>query len=214
MGIALVIALVVISLGVHEAAHGWMALKCGDPTARDLGRISLNPIVHIDPFMTILLPVFLYLTMGMPFGGAKPVPVAFHNLRHPVRDMALVALAGPVSNLFLAALFLLAQQIVVYKLHLWDPNTLGDHVLALTVYVNLALATFNMIPIPPLDGSRVMTWLMPREFREPYNRIGSFGIMLVFAAVYLVPGFWVFVQEGILLLYRVIRTVVTLGGLW
>ena len=113
IGVAVALALLVISLGIHEAAHAWVALKCGDTTARDLGRITLNPIPHIDPFMTVILPVLLVVSGGFFFGGAKPVPVNFHNLRHPLRDMALVALAGPVSNFFLAAFFFLCEKVMV-----------------------------------------------------------------------------------------------------
>ena len=106
----LTMVLLVISLGIHEAAHAWVAWKCGDSTAKDLGRITLNPLVHIDPVRTILLPVLLYYSTGHAFGGAKPVPVNFHRLRHPWRDMSLVAFAGPASN-FLQAIFFLTAWI-------------------------------------------------------------------------------------------------------
>ena len=117
IGIAFVITFLVISLGFHEAAHAWVALRCGDPTARDLGRITLNPIVHIDPFMTIILPVMLYVMSSgqFIFGGAKPVPVSYHRLRKPLRDMMFVALAGPITNFLLAIVFVLAWKAAVYS---------------------------------------------------------------------------------------------------
>ena len=212
--VALVITIVIISLGCHEAAHGWMALKRGDPTARDLGRITLNPIVHIDPFMTIALPLLTFYIMGFPFGGAKPVPVAYHNLRKPLRDMALVAIAGPLSNMFLASLFFLLRHVLVYKLHVWEEAALGDMVLFYAIYLNLLLAAFNLVPIPPLDGSRVMAWLLPSGLREPYVQLERFGLFLVVAVVFIVPGFWELLEQTMDLLYGMIRTVLTFGGAW
>jgi len=216
VGIALVVALLVISLGIHEAAHGWVALKCGDTTARDLGRITLNPVAHIDPFMTIALPLLLYLGSGgrFLFGGAKPVPVNFYNLRKPFRDMALVAIAGPLSNFLLAAFFLLCQKLVVYDLRLWEAEAVGAKVLSWTIDVNLLLAAFNLLPIPPLDGSRVMAWLLPAGLRESYVRLESFGLLLVFAFVFLVPGGRDLLEDTQHLMFRVILEIVTLGGLW
>lgn len=205
-----------ISLGIHEAAHGWVALKCGDTTARDLGRITLNPVAHIDPFMTIALPLLLFLSSGgrFLFGGAKPVPVNFYNLRKPYRDMALVAIAGPLSNFLLGAFFLLCMKLVVYDLGLWDTEAVGAQVLRWTIEVNLLLAAFNLLPIPPLDGSRVMTWLLPAGLRESYARLESFGLLLVFGFLYLVPGGFRLVWETQQLMFRAIVEIVTLGGLW
>ncbi len=216
IGVALVLALLVLSLGIHEAAHGWVALRCGDTTARDLGRITLNPVAHIDPFLTILLPVLLLISTGGQylFGGAKPVPVNFYNLRRPYRDMALVAIAGPASNFLLAAFFLLCEKIVVYDLGIWDPDVLGDQVLRRAVEVNLLLAAFNLLPIPPLDGSRVMTWLLPAGMREPYARLDRIGLYLVFIFIYMVPGGMQLVADTMSLMYRGIRALVTLGGAW
>lgn len=199
--VALVLSIVflVISLGIHEAAHAWVALKCGDPTGRDLGRITLNPIPHIDPFMTLILPAMLYYFSGgrMMFGGAKPVPVSFHRLRHPYRDMSLVAMAGPLSNLLLAVFFWAAAEFFVeYGLYngpapspraRWDD--LLPKVLVVAASTNVLLAVFNMIPIPPLDGSRLMEWLLPEGLRPSYARLGSIGIVLVIGLIYFVPGF-------------------------
>lgn len=184
-GIALAIAFLILSLGIHEAAHGWVALQCGDTTARDLGRITLNPIAHIDPFMTVLLPAVLALTTGMIFGGAKPVPVTYSRLRHPLRDMALVALAGPASNLLLAAVFFVALKSAL-TFGDYDPGSLLPSVLFACVYFNLLLTVFNLLPIPPLDGSRVMAWLLPQGLREPYVALERVGLILVIFLVMMV----------------------------
>jgi Zn-dependent protease len=216
IGIALVVALLVLSLGIHEAAHGWVALKRGDPTARDLGRITLNPVPHIDLFMTIMLPLMLLVLSGgkVVFGGAKPVPVNYHNLRNPLRDMALVAMAGPAANFLLAAFFFLCQKIVVEELGIWNAGALGDKVLWLSVQFNLLLAAFNLLPIPPLDGSRVMTWLLPRGLREPYRGLDRWGIYLVILLIYVVPGVLPLMYSTMNIMMKGVRAMVTLGGLW
>lgn len=216
VGVALVITLLVLSLGIHEAAHAWVALKCGDTTARDLGRITLNPIPHIDPFMTLLLPLLLYLgTNGRyVFGGAKPVPVNFHNLRRPWRDMALVAIAGPASNVLLAAFFLLCWKLVVVKFGIWPHDSIGELVLGQAVGFNLLLAAFNLLPIPPLDGSRVMTWLLPSGIRESYVSLERWGLILVVLSINFVPGVRGLIETTMELMYRGIQAAVTLGGLW
>ena len=209
------IALLVISLGVHEAAHGWVALQCGDTTARDLGRITLNPIVHIDPFMTILLPLMMFFSTGRPFGGAKPVPVNFHNLRSPLRDMALVALAGPASNFLLAIFFFFCQKVVVEELQIWSgEDNVGKWILEMTVQLNLTLAAFNLLPIPPLDGSRVMTWLLPTGVREAYAALERFGILLVLLVIYFVPPVQHAVWDAVDAMGVWVEFIVTLGGAW
>ncbi len=187
--IVLTIALLIISLGIHEAAHGWMALKCGDTTARDMGRITLDPLAHIDPMMTVVLPAIMYMTLGVAFGGAKPVPVNFRNLRHGHRDMALVALAGPVSNLLLAIFFKALIMILAGGTDpIWGVETLGIIVLWNAVYFNLLLMVFNLMPIPPLDGSRIMTFLLPAgELRHRYQSLERFGMLIIFALV-MIPG--------------------------
>jgi Zn-dependent protease len=210
--VALTVILLVISLGIHEAAHGWVALKCGDTTARDLGRITLNPIVHIDPFLTILLPIIMKLTTGYVFGGAKPVPVNYYNLRHPLRDMALVALAGPLSNFLLAVFFFLCQKVLVDDLGVWRRGQLGPNVLEIVTISNLMLATFNLLPVPPLDGSRVMAWLLPSGMREAYARLESLGLVLVFLLVFGVPAVSRMVNQTVVVLYNGIDRF--LGHLW
>lgn len=215
IGIAVALALLVISLGIHEAAHAWVALKCGDTTARDLGRITLNPIPHIDPFMTVILPVLMVVSgSNFFFGGAKPVPVNYHNLRSPLRDMALVALAGPVSNFLLAAFFFLCEKLMVEEFGLWHEGTVGQLILGQAVYFNLLLAAFNLLPIPPLDGSRVMTWLLPGGLREGYAALERFGILLVFGLILFVPPVNYAVRATMLAMGHWIEAIVTLGGTW
>ncbi|NOT31307.1 MAG: site-2 protease family protein [Planctomycetes bacterium] len=213
VGIGLVIALLVISLGIHEAAHAWVALKCGDPTARDLGRITLNPVPHIDPIMTILLPTLGFMAGGFIFGGAKPVPVNYYNLRSPLRDMALVAIAGPASNFLLAVFFGLCWKLTV-KYGVWDANVVGPTILAKTVQLNLVLAAFNLLPIPPLDGSRVMTWLLPRGVREPYAALERFGLLIVVGLVVFFPPLQILVWDTVDLMWSWVNAIVTLGGTW
>jgi Zn-dependent protease len=216
IGIALVVALLVISLGIHEAAHGWVALQRGDPTARDLGRITLNPLPHIDPFLTILLPLMTYLSMGFFFGGARPVPVDFHSLRNPWRDMALVALAGPLSNFLLAAFFLLTRCLLVGGSGPWHEGALGDTVLLFAVYFNLLLAAFNLLPIPPLDGSRVAAWLLPSSMRDAYATIERLGVglLLVLLLMQFVPVVNRVVYQTVEFFYDSVVALITLGGLW
>ncbi len=151
---------------LHECAHGWVALKCGDPTAKLLGRLTLNPLKHIDPVGTILLPILTLWIFHFPFGAAKPVPVNFANLRNPKRDMIFVAIAGPAINIILA---LIASVLL----------PLGPQIFGLAVVINLGLATFNMIPIPPLDGSRVVAGLLPTSLARKYLYLEPFGFIIV-----------------------------------
>ena len=212
VGVALVIAILVISLGIHEAAHAWVADKCGDSTARDLGRITLNPMAHIDPIMTIVLPTILFMTTGFVFGGAKPVPVVFHNLRSPLRDMALVALAGPISNILIGIVLALSVKLTD-ELGIWSRDALGTQVLQFGVYLNLLLAAFNMIPIPPLDGSRVMAWLLPSSLRSSYVALERFGLIIV---ILLISQGWLswLIWPTIYFLEDLTQMVISLGGIW
>lgn len=218
--IAITLVILVISLSFHEAAHAWVALKCGDTTGRDLGRITLNPLPHIDPFMTIILPGIMMATSGMIFGGAKPVPVAFHRLRHPWRDMSLVALAGPLSNLLLAVLFVASWHLFV-RTGWYNGSAefasdrrldLLPRVLDTAAQFNVLLAVFNLLPIPPLDGSRVMSYLLPNELREPYGRFESVGILIVFGLIMFVPVVNIWLHRAIDVILVAIESAVTLGG--
>lgn len=209
--IGLVIAFLILSLSVHEAAHAMVADLCGDSTARDLGRLTLNPIPHIDPVMTILLPVITMLAGGVFLGGAKPVPVSYHRLRHPLRDMMLVAIAGPLSNLLLAVLFVIAWKAAVYPGQ-YPPDALLPKVLLASAQWNVLLAVFNLLPIPPLDGSRVMAWLVPSSVRDGYISLERFGLLLIFGLLWFVPavGWWIQDTKT-----QVLSTINTLtGGPW
>jgi len=159
------------SLSVHESAHGWMAYRMGDDTAAQQGRISLNPFVHIDPVGTVLIPL-LQIFWGGPFlGWAKPTPVGAHNFRRLARGHILVAGAGPVSNLLLALLFTAALFVAV---RVSPSETFHTPLLAILitgVQMNVALAIFNLVPLPPLDGSWVASWALPRPIANHYDRI-------------------------------------------
>ncbi|MCA1562360.1 MAG: site-2 protease family protein [Acidobacteria bacterium] len=178
----ILIGLVILlaSLTVHEAAHAWTADRLGDPTARLLGRVSLNPLVHIDLIGTIILPLLAAFS-GLPIvGWAKPVPVNTSQLRHPRRDFVVVAAAGPASNIGLAILAATALRI---------GGGLGDtsatvnasSILIFFVYVNVLLALFNMIPVPPLDGGNVLAGLLPRGPAETFVRLRPYGFIVLYA---------------------------------
>lgn len=171
----------VFAVTVHEVAHGWAANRLGDPTAARLGRLSLNPLRHIDPVGTVLIPLALKL-LGSPFlfGWAKPVPVNWRNLRHFRRDVALVAAAGPASNLCM---------LVGWALLLGSPVAAHPFVSAMSwtgVLFNATIMALNLIPIPPLDGSRIVTAVLPARLAVLYNRVEPFGLLLV--AVLLFSG--------------------------
>ena len=176
----------IVSLTVHEAAHAWTASRLGDPTARLLGRVSLNPAVHVDPIGTLLFPLIGMLSQFPIIGWAKPVPVNTAQLRHPRRDFVLIAAAGPFSNLLLAALTAgLFRALVASVLdgHLvFGPATrfAGD-LLQTAVVVNVSLAVFNMIPIPPLDGGNVLAGLLPPSMAATFNQFRSWGFIALYA---------------------------------
>ncbi|HKX46361.1 MAG TPA: site-2 protease family protein, partial [Planctomycetota bacterium] len=211
-GTAVLIGLLIVCLSVHEWAHAWSAHKLGDPTAEKLGRLTLNPIAHVDPFMSIVLPAVMVLTTGMLFGGAKPVPVNPLNFRNMYRDFALVSLAGPLSNLVLAAVFVLAGHAVAATGQ-WDGRLL-PLILDYGAFFNVLLAVFNLVPIPPLDGSRIATWLLPRHLRDGYNRFESIGLILILALFSFVPAFGRAIFAMVQAVLGALERVVSLGGLW
>jgi Zn-dependent protease len=164
----------IFAITVHEVAHGWVANRLGDPTAARAGRLSLNPFRHVDPVGTVLVPAVVYLTSGAFFGWARPVPVDWRRLRHPRRDMALVAVAGPLSNL----LMLVAWILVLLNA---DQQSLWARMSWTGVSFNATIMVLNLLPVPPLDGSRIVTSLLPPGAAVSYNRIEPFGLLILAA---------------------------------
>jgi Zn-dependent protease len=173
---------VVFAITMHEVAHGWAAKQLGDPTAHQLGRLSVNPIRHVDPIGTVIVPIGLGLMTGgaLIFGWAKPVPVVFANLRHPKADMILVAAAGPGANLAMATFWTLVAMLM-FGLGMDDTFVGGMLILAARVgiSINVLLMVFNLLPIPPLDGSKVLAGLLPPRGAEVIHRIEPFGFIIV-----------------------------------
>ena len=178
---------VLFAVTFHEASHGFVAWQLGDDTAYRLGRVTFNPLRHIDPFGTIVLPAVLLLASGgrMMFGFAKPVPVDFARLRHPRRDMVLVAAAGPGINLAMALL----AAVLVARLPAQPSEALEwiGYNLFNTVWINVLLAVFNMLPLPPLDGGRVAVGLLPDAVARPLSRLEPYGFFIILGLVFLLP---------------------------
>lgn len=180
-----ILAVIVISMTLHEVMHGVMAYWLGDDTAKAEGRLSLNPLKHIDPFLTVLLPLFLAFAQMPIFGGAKPVPFNPHRVRYGEWGAALVAIAGPLTNLFLAFIFFGIGAIFGTGLNLWESNNIGQTFLTYGVLINLGFFAFNMIPIPPLDGSRVLYALAPEPVKRAMEYIEQYAFIFLFAIVLL-----------------------------
>lgn len=193
LGALISIIILIYSAILHEIAHGWVAYRLGDPTAKLKGRITLNPVPHIDPFLSLLVPLLLIFS-GSPiiFGGAKPVPVDPFNLRDGRKDLALVSLVGPLTNLLLAIIASLLIHILFPGAGFVETMRSGilGFILAMTVQLNLLLAIFNLIPIPPLDGSKVFSLLLPPKMAISYLSIGSIGmLLLLFLLFFPIGGF-------------------------
>jgi len=181
LGILITFPFLLISVSVHEFFHGWVAYKLGDNTAKYSGRLTLNPLAHIDPIGTILLPLTLIIATGgrFVFGAAKPVPVNFNNLRNPKRDIIWVGAAGPVSNLLLAVILSFIWKTVM-------PFTpIINFIFWTMISINVILGVFNLVPIPPLDGSRILMGLLPDKLAYKYAQIEPYGFFIVMALILL-----------------------------
>jgi len=183
--IVLLVIPVIVAITFHEAAHGYVALHFGDSTAKDEGRVTLNPLKHIDPFGTVLLPAVLYFTAGFLFGYAKPVPVKFGNLRNPRWDMIWVAIAGPAMNITLAVISAILLRIALTQGQTGESPFV--QVLMSSVYLNAILAVFNMLPLPPLDGSKVLAPFLPIQLARPYLALERFGMVILLLLVFIFP---------------------------
>lgn|SRR3990167_8477519 len=184
---------IIFAITVHEAAHGYVASKLGDQTARLMGRVSLNPAKHIDPFGTVILPLLMLALGGFIFGWAKPVPITWRNLKNPRRDMALVAAAGPGANLMMAFLWgIIAKINTSFLLTHSQLGTMGFSITQFVhltaqfgIMINCVLLVINMIPIPPLDGSRVASSLLPAPLARKYNRLEMYGMWIFLGILFL-----------------------------
>lgn len=192
--VTIIIAFMVIllSMMLHELAHGVVAYKLGDDTAKTEGRLTLNPLKHLDPVLSIAMPLILFLSGGPIFGGAKPVPINTRKLKHGVWGMALVAIAGPLTNFVLAFLAFLLGHFTGW---MYASGILGE-IFTDFVFINLGFGIFNLIPIPPLDGSRVLYAIVPDPVRELMARMENWGIVLVMLLVILVPGWLSMIMGG------------------
>lgn len=192
--VTIIVAFIVIlvSMMLHELAHGFVAYKLGDDTAKSEGRLTLNLFKHLDPVLSIAMPLLLFLSGGPIFGGAKPVPVDSRRLKHGVWGMAMVAIAGPMTNFILAFVaFLLGH----FTGGLYASGIIGE-IFSDFLFINLGFGIFNLIPIPPLDGSRVLYAIAPDGVREVMARMENWGIIIVLILVVAVPGWLSMVMGG------------------
>lgn len=185
--ILVVLVIVLASVILHELAHGYVAYLLGDDTAKNDGRLTLNPLAHIDPMLSVVLPLLLFITGGPVFGGAKPVPVNPRKLKYGAWGMALVAIAGPLMNFILAlAGFLIGYFTGAFSLSAY--GSFYNDVMMNFVFINLGFMVFNLIPIPPLDGSRVLYAIAPDQVRGVLDKVEGMGILIVLLIVIVFPS--------------------------
>lgn len=192
--LVLPVVLVMFSAIIHEVAHGWVAYKCGDPTAKEAGRLTLNPMAHIDPFGSFVLPLLMSMTGGPVFAFAKPVPYNPYRLKNPKRDEVLVALAGPLSNLLQAIvgalIFRLIGDVAVTRMNyeMFNVYFVLQQIIVTYVIVNLSLMFFNLIPLPPLDGSSLISVFLKPEQMASYYKIQSYSMPILLVVLFVLPS--------------------------
>ena len=200
----IILAIVLVSTVLHELAHGFVAHLLGDETAKEEGRLSLNPVKHIDPVMSIFIPLMLYAMHGPIFGGAKPVPVDSRNLKGKEWGMALVAIAGPLTNFLLA----LVAFVIGRFTGLFNDYGIPGFIASECVLINLGLMLFNILPIPPLDGSRVLYAIAPDGVRKVMRSLETYGIFIVLILVWvcgdLLSRYLVFAMDGIIAFFTML----------
>ncbi len=177
--VAVWLAPVLFAITLHEAAHGWVANKLGDPTAKQLGRITINPIKHIDPMGTVVVPLFLAMISPFVMGWAKPVPVEPRYFKSPLVDMALVAVAGPVSNFIMACIWAMFIKLVYLSMDQSQVLVFLAEMGKNGIIINIVLMVLNLLPIPPLDGGRVLTGVLPPRIAIPFMQLERFGMIII-----------------------------------
>lgn len=185
--IVIIIIVVVFSATIHEIAHGWVAYREGDPTAKFQNRLTLNPLAHIDPFMSIIMPILFYLSAGFIFGGAKPVPVNPFYFRNGRQSYILVSAAGPGSNLIMAVIGAIIFRVVITMSGVPGFAIVGQGLVFLLVsfvQINLVLFLFNLLPIPPLDGSKILEGLLPSRYESFFRKVEPYGMFIIIALLF------------------------------